>query len=169
MIHQDFNDMPPITSTDTVESFLSSAGVHYKLTSHAKLDGSAANASFVSGTSPAHGVKSLLLKLDERDFVLVAVRGADKADYKKIKSLLRTKNIRLASQEEVLTITGFMPGTVPPFGSMFRLRTLVDRLVIKNALVACGAGSLTHTIELKSADLTQLKETVVVDIAKASS
>jgi hypothetical protein len=50
-----------------------------------------------------------------------------------------------STQEEVLAITGFCVGTVPPFAHRTRLRTLVDAAVLNSGEKVVGGGGDVNT------------------------
>jgi prolyl-tRNA editing enzyme YbaK/EbsC (Cys-tRNA(Pro) deacylase) len=99
------------------------------------------------------GAKALLLRFDDQfgNFVLPADRQLDSAA---VKRHLRVKRIRFATSEELLQLTGLVPGSLPPFGppilpfDLFADSSMgvdVDR-------IAFNAGSLTVSIVMSAAD-----------------
>lgn len=52
-------------------------------------------------------------------FYLAVMSASKKFSWKHVKKLLKIKNMRFATPEEVLERTGCLPGAVPPFGSVF--------------------------------------------------
>src|SRR3954466_15051009 len=61
------------------------------------------------------GGKALLMRADDQTllFVLPADRRADSAAIRKQRGV---KKLRFATKEELLELTGLVPGSVPPFG-----------------------------------------------------
>ena len=131
---------------------LSPAGVAFKEISHAPTHTSEESAR-VRGESLAVGAKALLLKTDEgfRPFVLLADR---QLDTKRIKQELKVKSTRFATSEELLDLTGLVPGSVPPFGSPILPFELYGDIAIGTVedKVAFNAGSLTLSIVMKASD-----------------
>lgn len=66
----------------------------------------------------ATGAKALLYRDTSAVFLLVVLSAATRIDNKKFKKQFG-KNTRAATEEEVRSITGCLPGAVPPFGSVF--------------------------------------------------
>lgn len=92
------------------------------------------------------GAKALLVKADER-FVLLVLSAARKLDSKKLRAALGTRTTRFATPDELLELTGLVPGSVPPFGEPILPFALhVDHSVIENERVAFNAGSLTRSM-----------------------
>ena len=49
-----------------------------------------------------------------------------KFSWKLVKKALGAKNLKFATTDEVWTVTRCLTGAVPPFGSAFGVKTLVD-------------------------------------------
>ena len=59
----------------------------------------------------------------------------------------------MASEEEVLEVTGYRVGTVSPFGLKYQVRVLIDASVFNEEEISVGSGVRNTAIILKSADL----------------
>ena len=68
---------------------------------------------------------------DSALFYLAVMSARKKFSWKLVKKLLKIKNMRFATPEEVFSRTGCLPGAVPPFGSAFNTPTLVDESLRK--------------------------------------
>jgi Ala-tRNA(Pro) deacylase len=102
------------------------------------------------------GAKALVIKVDEqfRLFVLPADR---KIDSQAVKRGLGIKKMRFASADELLTLTGLVPGSVPPFGPpILPLELIADPALCANEKITFNAGSLTTSIVMCSADYKQV-------------
>lgn len=99
------------------------------------------------------GAKALLLRYDEQfgNFVLPADRQLDSAA---VKRHLQVKRLRFATAEELLQLTGLVPGSLPPFGHpILPLELFADSsLGVDTDRIAFNAGSLTASIVMSSAD-----------------
>src|SRR5271165_6917711 len=92
------------------------------------------------------GGKALLIKVDDvfRLFVLSAGRKLDSAA---IKRHFSAKKTRFATPEELLQLTGLVPGSVPPFGPpVLPFPLYIDPSVFENERIAFNAGSLTDSM-----------------------
>ena len=137
---------------EKIREALSRQGVDYREIAHAPTHTSEESAR-VRGESLSVGAKALLLKTDDsfRLFVLPADR---QLDTKKIKQELKVKSTRFATSEELLELTGLVPGSVPPFGNPilpFELYGDTSIGVVEDK-VAFNAGSLTLSIVMKASD-----------------
>ncbi len=66
-------------------------------------------------------------------FVMLVYPADKKFAEEKVKDFLKASKLRLATEEEVLEITGgVQPGGVPPFGNLFNLEVYADRTLFEN-------------------------------------
>jgi Ala-tRNA(Pro) deacylase len=151
---------------ESIREALSREGVAYREIGHPPAHTSEESAR-VRGEPLAVGAKALLLKTDDmfRLFVLPADR---QLDTKKIKQELNVKSCRFAASEELLELTGLVPGSVPPFGNPilpFELYADTSIGVTENR-VAFNAGSLTVSIVMKAFDWKTVAKPTQFSFAK---
>jgi Ala-tRNA(Pro) deacylase len=120
-------------------------------------------AALVRGLKLEQGAKSLLFKAGS-DFVLVVVGGNQKVDWKKLKQMLGTKNIRMAKPEEVVQQMGVEIGACYPFGNIAGLRTLVDKALAKQKIISCNPGRHDISIKFKFADYKGIVRPEIVSV-----
>src|ERR1044071_9573322 len=65
---------------------------------------------------PEQVVRSILFQIRPEEFLMVLVAGPSQIDWKKLRQLVKRSRVRMASEVEVLEITGYRVGTVSPFG-----------------------------------------------------
>ena len=102
------------------------------------------------GCQPDQIIKSVVFLLrGDAPFTtaLVIANGVMPIDFRKLATVFQVgrKRIRLATAEEVLAITGFAAGGVPPFGFDQPLATFIDRAVLTWPEVFGGGGD-DHTL-----------------------
>jgi len=87
------------------------------------------------------------------DFKLFVLSAARQLDAGAVKKHFGVKKIRFADRDELLRLTGLVPGSVPPFGQpILPLELFADPSVKSNAVIAFNAGSLTDSLILPAAD-----------------
>jgi len=75
----------------------------------------------------------------------------------------------MASEDEVLEVTGYRVGTVSPFGLPRALNVLIDASVLKEEEVSIGSGVRNMAIIMRSEDLRRaLGEAEVVSLLENS-
>ena len=105
----------------------------------------------VGGSFP--GVKTILFA-HEKGFVLAIVEGIKKVDTQAIARILDTKNVRLATPNEVENVTGYKVGGVPPI-SIYGTQTLIDEQVMKHAWVMGGGGDTFSLLKIQTKDILE--------------
>ncbi len=146
--------------TARIRALLEAQGVPYREVQHAPTHTSEESAA-ARGERLEIGGKALLLKIDEvfRLFVLSAAR---KLDSGAIKDRFATKRTRFATPEELLEMTGLVPGAVPPFGRpILPFDLFVDESIVANERIAFNAGALTISIIMGVLDYLRLAQPTV--------
>jgi Cys-tRNA(Pro) deacylase len=112
---------------------------------------------------PEQIVRSILFQAKPGEFVMVLVAGREQVDWRKLRQLVGRSRVRMATEEEVLEVTGFRIGTVSPFGMRSQVKVLIDESVLKEEEVSLGSGVRQMAIIMKSADLRHaLREAGIV-------
>ncbi len=138
------------TVFERIEELLRKAAVPFTVHRHAPVFTSQ-EASAVRGTSLASGAKALVVKAGET-FVLLVMPADRKLDSRKARTALGAKAIRFATPEEVERLTGLLPGSIPPFGSLFGLATHCDPALSDNASINFNAGDHSVSVAMTCAD-----------------
>ena len=84
---------------------------------------------------------------------MVLVAGPDQIDWRKLRQLVKRSRVRMATEEEVLEVTGYRVGTVSPFGMKNQVKVLIDASVLEEEEVSIGSGVRSTAIILKTEDL----------------
>ena len=118
---------------------------------------------------PEQVVRSILFQVRPDEFVLVLVAGPSQVDWRKLRQLVRRSRVRMATEEEVLEVTGYRVGTVSPFGVKTPVRVMIDESVLKEEEISLGSGVRNTAIVMKSSDLYQaLGEPEVVSLLETA-
>jgi Ala-tRNA(Pro) deacylase len=153
---------------DRIRTLLREAGLEFRELSHAPTRTSEESAA-VRGEPLEIGGKALLLKVDER-FELFVLSAARSLDSKSARRAVGARKSRFATPEELLELTGLVPGSVPPFGRPILPFVLnADRSVLANDRIAFNAGSLTDSIIMSTHDWTTLARPRVLDFTRPLS
>jgi prolyl-tRNA editing enzyme YbaK/EbsC (Cys-tRNA(Pro) deacylase) len=134
-----------------IASYLEGLGIPFRQIHHEPTTTSEASAR-ARGESLEIGGKAILLKIDDifRLFVLSAALRLDSAA---IRRQFQAKKIRFASREELLELTGLVPGSVPPFGPpILPFELFVDPSILANEKISFNAGSLEDSIVMALQD-----------------
>ena len=105
---------------------------------------------------PEQIVRSILFQIRPEEFVMVLVAGRDQVDWRKFRQHVGRSRVRMATEEEVLQVTGYRVGTVSPFGLKNQVRVIIDESVLREEEVSLGSGVRQMAIIMKSADLRRV-------------
>ena len=118
---------------------------------------------------PEQIVRSILFQVRPDEFLMVLMAGRDQIDWRKLRQLVKRSRVRMATENEVLEVTGYRVGTVSPFGLKKPIKVLIDASVLKEEEVSIGSGVRNMAIILKSADLRlALADTEIVSLGENS-
>lgn len=99
-------------------------------------------------------IKSIVF-LAEGKAVIAIVDGKASVDKKRIRKQIGVKDIRIATSEEVVKLTGYPAGGVPPIGHNTDCIVLLDKRVLENEWVYGGGGDDKHLSYIKSSDIAE--------------
>lgn len=108
------------------------------------------------GLDPTFVVRSVVFRGGSKQFYLLAVAGAGRADWGVLRKHLEERKLRMAEYDEVPEATGYVVGAVPPVALPADLKVLVDTSVTSYETVVIGSGVLGYALALKGSDLLKL-------------
>ena len=109
---------------------------------------------------PEAEAKNLFLRDDRREhFFLLTVRGDRRVDLKEFRRARQTRPLRFASEEELSSLLGLIPGAVTPLGVLndaeHRVKFFLDR-AFAGGLVGVHPNDNTATLWLRAEDLIRV-------------
>ena len=155
----DTNSQPPASIA------LDALGIPHRVFRHEKPVSSFEEAAIARNQRPEQIVRSILFQVRPGEFVMVLMAGPDQVDWRKLRQLVKRSRVRMATEEEVLDVTGYRIGTVSPFGVKNQIRLLVDASVFKEQEVSIGSGVRNTAIIMQSEDVRKaLGDVEVVEL-----
>src|SRR5262245_42810356 len=145
-----------------IESLLTDRGVAFTVLRHEPVFTSE-QAAAVRGTPLGSGAKALVVKAGDT-FRLLVLPADRKLDSKKARAALGVRDIRFASADEVLQLTGLKPGSIPPFGSLFGLPTTCDPALAAHASINFNAGDHCISVQMTYTDYVAVEAPALVGI-----
>jgi Cys-tRNA(Pro)/Cys-tRNA(Cys) deacylase len=141
------------TNHTPVTDALDAQGISYRFFRHPGQVTSLEQAARERGQRPEQIVRSILFRLPEENFVMVLVAGPAQISWPRLREFLGTSRMTMASQDEVLRLTGYPTGAVSPFGLPRQIRILMDRSVLKEEEISIGSGIRHTTVILRQDEL----------------
>ena len=117
------------------------------------------------GAPPQQIVKSVLFSLPAENVLTISC-GDQLVERRVIANLygISRKRVKLASPEEVVAITGYAVGTIPPFGHRQPIPTLLDQRVLEFTQVYAGGGAHNALVSLNPQDILTITRPQVIDL-----
>jgi Cys-tRNA(Pro)/Cys-tRNA(Cys) deacylase len=152
-------------SCSDVHNYLLEEGVPHEIVHLPALSTTARRAAALLGVRPREVVKSLLFETDAGPVVCL-VPGDAQVDVAEVRAVLGCHTATLATPPDVVALTGFRPGALPPCGLATDLPILVDPDIFYEPVVYCGGGTTTTMLKIRSADLRGVLDGRVAAIAR---
>ena len=127
--------------------------IPYRIFEHIHLPGSLEEAARERGQSPGQVIRSILFRYQKEKFFLVLSAGPGQISWRKLRAHMEASRISMATEAEVLTITGYAVGTVSPLGVAQSIPILADASIFTQEEVSLGSGLRGVAIIMKSSDL----------------
>jgi len=113
----------------------------------------------------AQVLKTLVFICDNSPLIAI-IQGDSKVDTRKLSRLFGKNSIRMASAEEVFSITSYAVGSVSPLGLPKSIDKIMDGNILNLQTVLIGSGEEKIIIQLDSSSLQQAWNGRIGDITK---
>jgi prolyl-tRNA editing enzyme YbaK/EbsC (Cys-tRNA(Pro) deacylase) len=123
------------------------------------------SASEALGVSSEEIGKSILFIADGKP-ILVIANGTTRVGYKPLAKYLgmSRRKVKLASAEQVLALTGYQVGTVPPFGHISQILTILEDGVCSQEIIYAGGGSVQSLMQIPLKELIAVTGAEIVSL-----
>jgi Cys-tRNA(Pro)/Cys-tRNA(Cys) deacylase len=127
--------------------------IPYRLFRHTGKVESLEQAAAERGQQPGQVVRTIVFRLGAGEFALALMAGPRQVSWAALRRTFGQNRLTMANPDEVKAATGYVPGTVSPFGLPAPLRILVDRSVFLYEEISLGSGERGLALVMASADL----------------
>ncbi len=112
-------------------------------------------------------VKTVIFLVEARPFAVYAC-GTRRVDPRKLAQRLNVsrKQVRLAQAEQVLALTGYEVGTVPPIGWKTPIPAFIDPTVLEHTIIYGGGGGARALLKMRSAELKRVSGAEVLSVMR---
>ena len=139
--------------------YLAHHGVLYEVTEHAAVF-NMEELDAVDLPYPEADAKNLFVRDDKkRNYYMITVKGDKRVNLKEFRKAHGLRNLSFASSEDLMRITGLIPGAVTPLGLLCdeeRIVTLYVDAAFTGGLVGIHPNDNTATVWLRAEDLIGL-------------
>ena len=150
-----------------VDTFLDERQVPYeKLRFSPETEKGAANVAQALGYNESQIVKTLVFESGVGEQVLVMLGGDKNAASSNLKRAIGSRDIKLASPEKVIEVTGYAIGSIPPFHwQPPGFRTFIDSSLMDETILGVGAGTWGEETMILPTELARITEATVVNLS----
>jgi len=154
---------------EPVRQALVAFGLDASLVRELPADTSTAEAAARAVAAPQGSIVKSLVFLIDGVPVLVLVSGDQRADIKRLRATLglSKRRLRIAQPEEVLALTGFEVGGVPPVGHRQPLPALIDRTLSRFETVWAAAGNAHAVFPIRYEELVSITHGQAIDLVES--
>ena len=149
--------------SDRLTKFLTEKSIPFEVTKHEPVYTSE-EAAKIRGVSLSSGAKALICKTND-DYVLFAMPGNRRLATKRVRKELRFKKFRFASEDELFELTGLKPGAIPPFGSLWSIRTVCDLALAEEETINFNAGDHCISFSLSFKDFQRIENPRMAELS----
>jgi Ala-tRNA(Pro) deacylase len=148
----------------SLEKQLAEASIAYEVIEHPRTTTAVAEARVLG--LDAHEVAKTVVVTTPDGFVRAVLPASDRVDFGKLREILGTKDVELATEA---VLAGAYPefelGAVPPLTGGDGDRVLVDRRLCEHEWIVLEAGTHEQSLRLRTSDVVELTDARVVDLS----
>ena len=129
------------------------------------IDKGAASVARALGYRERQMVKTLIFENDRGERALVMLGGDQNAISGRLKKVMDSRNVRMASAEAVIETTGYRIGSIPAFGwQPPGFRTLLEASLMEEPVLGVGTGEWGREILITPGNLVKASGARVVNL-----
>ena len=138
--------------------------IEHEVVRHGRVS-SLEEAASLRGVEPSAIIKTMVVRRSDDDFVFVLVPGDRVISWPKLRDLLGERRLSMPDADRALAVTGYVRGTITPFGSSRDLAVIADSRTTEGR-VSIGGGAPGVSISLDGAELATLLDATVADVTE---
>ena len=149
------------------QAYLDERQVPYeKLRFSPETEKGASNVAQALGYNESQMVKTLVFESGAGEQVLVMLGGDKNAVSGNLKRAIGSRDIKLASPEKVIEVTGYAIGSIPPFHwQPLGFRTFIDSCLMDEEILGVGAGTWGEEIMILPSELARITDATVINLS----
>lgn len=119
------------------------------------------------GVDAAQIIKSLVFLVHDEP-ILVINNGLARVDRGQLAARLGVgkKRIKFARADLALAVTGYIVGSMPPFGHRRKMRTFVEAGITRLEIIFGGGGDINAMLRLTPGELLRVTEAEVMEVSE---
>lgn len=149
---------------DTLQAYLDAHHIPAEIIRLADTTPTVPAAAAALGVDVERIVKTVLFLVNDAPYAVLA-NGTRRVDRRKLAARLgvNRKKVRLAEADQVIAVTGYAAGTVPPLGHRQSITMFLVPEIQALEVVYAGGGGIADLLKIRSADLLRLTRAEILD------
>lgn len=158
---------PTVRTSEDLRRFIERRGIAATILPMEEDTPTVPDAARALGVSEAQIIKSLVFLVNGKPALIIA-NGTARIDYRKLATHFGVgrKRVKLASAEQALEISGYVVGSMPPFGHKTPLPTVVDSGVMALPVVFGGGGEIHALLQLSPQTLAAATGAKIISVMR---
>lgn len=120
--------------------------IEHRLVTHGPV-GSLEEAAEARGVTPGKLIKTMVVRRGEDDYLFVLVPGDRTIAWPKLRAHLGVNRLSMPDADEAREVTGYVRGTITPFGSTRTLPVIADTSLSGTVSIGSGAPGTSLTVD----------------------
>jgi Cys-tRNA(Pro) deacylase len=138
------------------------ATMDHRVVRHGKV-GSLEEAAELRGVPASAVIKTMVVRRGDGDYVFVLVPGDRVIDWPKLRMHLGERRLSMPSAQEALDVTGYVRGTITPFGASNPWHVIADTRISSGG-VSIGGGAHGVSFTADGEDLCDALNAEIADV-----
>ena len=120
------------------------------------------------GVDPSAVIKTMVVRRGQDDYIFTLVPGDRVIDWPKLRDIVGQRRLSMPDAEEALEVTGYVRGTITPFGAEGSWPVFADEQLV-GTVVSIGGGAHGVSITIDGTTLIEILGATTADITKEKS
>ena len=154
-------------TSDDLQRFIEAHQIEATILPMAEHTPTVPDAARALGVETEQIIKSLVFVINNEP-ILIINNGTARVDRRKIGKRLgvNRKKVKFAEPEQALEITGYIVGSMPPFGHLQTLSTFVDPAITELDTIFGGGGDIDAMMRLTPDELLRMTDGEILSISE---
>jgi Cys-tRNA(Pro)/Cys-tRNA(Cys) deacylase len=139
-------------------------GIEHQVVRHGPVR-SLQEAAMERGVAESAVIKTMVVRVSDDDHVFVLVPGDRVIDWTKLRKTLGVNRLSLPDEESARAVTGYMRGTITPFGATRSLPVIADTRLNGN-IISIGGGAHGVSITMSGDEAIRILDATSADVTK---
>ncbi len=149
-------------------SFLKQKKIPFEVVKYAHAEKGAEFAAKAVGFPLEKTVKTLIVDLDNKNYIMALMPGDKQLDLKALAKVCSVKRTAMANSATAERLTGYLIGGISPFGTKQNLSVVIEESILQYERVLINGGQRGVMLMMRPADIVKALSSWISMIARVS-